>query len=346
MSETLIKIISDGLTLLESRLKGRAAARLFDLNIVSENFMRDFLNTLRSLNLTNLNKGRKHAFPAIDLGDEQQRLSFQVTSDKSGPKIQKSLKTFVLHKLGNEYDRIQFIILREKQTSYASVKATDVAFDPSEDILDLYDLIRESEHCESDKLRKLAKIIQDYGLDSTSKIDELSLQAVRDFVTIDSAAPSRRQLVFQNSGPKTARDIYICSFLITEDGNESSILYDEIAHRLASGNPICQGDILTGDGRSNFLTEDMEYYKSTLNDRIKSFSARTVGPVRLCAVVRAQGDSIENTILEFWKSPPFDKIESAKWHHVHEPCGSSLFCKARELSDIWYQKRVEESNRQ
>jgi len=51
----MIKAVTDGLTLLLHRLEGRSAARLYDLNIVSEDFFKDLLNCLRNLALVNLN---------------------------------------------------------------------------------------------------------------------------------------------------------------------------------------------------------------------------------------------------------------------------------------------------
>jgi len=77
MRDDLIRTVTDGLKWLVHKLDGRSVARLYDLHVVSEDFVKNFLNGLRGLNLENLNEGGVN-YPAVDLGDKFQRLCFQV----------------------------------------------------------------------------------------------------------------------------------------------------------------------------------------------------------------------------------------------------------------------------
>src|SRR5712672_2691245 len=103
--ENLIKTVSDGLAMLVHLLEGRTAARLTDLNVVSENFVKDFLNDLRDLELRNLNADRQNQ-PAIDLGDKTRRVSYQVSTEYRTHDIQKKLDKFFTHNLDRDYDQI------------------------------------------------------------------------------------------------------------------------------------------------------------------------------------------------------------------------------------------------
>src|SRR6266566_233105 len=158
MRENMIKAVTDGLTLLVHRIEGRAAARLYDLNIVSENFFKDLLNCLRNLALVNLNKTASN-YPAIDLGDKTHRVSFQVTADRRTRKIQASIDTFLAHQLIDDYDEIYFLILGNKQKRYAGLNSGRLKFYPSRHILDIFDLIREAATASLDSLTHLASLI-------------------------------------------------------------------------------------------------------------------------------------------------------------------------------------------
>jgi hypothetical protein len=175
--ETAIHTVSDGLKWLAFQLDGRTVARLYDLNIVSENFIKDFLNCLRELSLKNLNDGGAN-FPAIDLGDKKHRISFQVTTEKRAKKMQESLDTFHRHQLDRDYDQIVFMILGTKQGRYSTIKSPGISFDPTRQIVDINDLIRESIKQSPPRIQELARIIQNAGL-SISAPRESDEQAFR-----------------------------------------------------------------------------------------------------------------------------------------------------------------------
>ncbi len=170
MREQNLKIFSDGLSYLKHLIEGRVVLRLYDLNVITEDTVVQLLNCIRDLNLRNLNEGGVN-FPAIDLGDKGQRICYQVTSQKSAVKIQKTLKKFEQHKLSSEYDAIFFLILGSKQRLYSTITPTSVPFDPAKHIIDLGDLAREAATLPDQKLIHLAKLVTDAGLSITPSND-------------------------------------------------------------------------------------------------------------------------------------------------------------------------------
>lgn len=177
MRDEMIRTITDGLKWLVFKLDGRSVARLYDLHVVSEDSVKDLLNCLRCLNLENLNKGGVN-FPAIDLGDKAQRLSFQITTEKAAIKLQSSLETFHRHKLDVDYDQVFFLILGKKQKKYSAVKSSGIVFDSSKHVLDIDDLIREAASLPDGQLASMVAIIKAAGLE-VSKAQDTDEQAFK-----------------------------------------------------------------------------------------------------------------------------------------------------------------------
>src|SRR5690606_20044496 len=81
-----------------------------DINVVSENFFRDFLNLAFGYELKNINIVEKNA-RAIDLGDEDARIAIQVTSTAGMPKIKHTHSGFVAGGLDAKYDRLVVLVI-------------------------------------------------------------------------------------------------------------------------------------------------------------------------------------------------------------------------------------------
>ena len=93
---------------------------MLDNNRVMETVLVELLNDLYGWSLTDLNV-EKSNHPAIDLGDETERLAVQVTADASRAKKIKTLQMFDKHNLGAKYDEIVFLVI----TSQPSIKLTE-----------------------------------------------------------------------------------------------------------------------------------------------------------------------------------------------------------------------------
>ena len=124
------------------------AMGLFDINKVTEDFLIPiFVIAYNCPSLCNKNRIQMN-FPAVDLGCETSRTSFQITSDSSSSKVHETLEKFESHKLSRDFDSLYVYVITEKQNSYTSKKLIETAknlsitFDTSTNILDYRDLAK------------------------------------------------------------------------------------------------------------------------------------------------------------------------------------------------------------
>ncbi len=159
--EQLLKLIVARLSWLATECELRGFLHLFDANTISHELFRRLLNELFGLQLIQTDQISQN-FPAIDLGDEVNRQAFQVTTEHDGAKVQKTVDTYVKHGLSNRYGHLRIQVIGRKQKSYKTVKVPDgVDFDPEVDVVDLRDLLLAIEKQDTEKLRAIAKIIDE-----------------------------------------------------------------------------------------------------------------------------------------------------------------------------------------
>ena len=114
--EEYLKKISDFLAEIEVKVKNRSILRLFDQNVIMETFFAEFLNAIYDYRLENLN-----FIPAnndsIDLGDKENRICYQITSNGKNTKVQNTIDGFRENEWGKEYDTLRLLIVGAKQKS-------------------------------------------------------------------------------------------------------------------------------------------------------------------------------------------------------------------------------------
>ena len=133
--------IIDELSEISNQVETRCHLNLTELNLHLENFFKELLNTVMGLELVNLNGVRSNS-PGIDLGDERNRIAFQITSTKSSEKINKTLAA-ISQEDKDKYDRVQVLIIGKKQKTYTLDESKCKEFNFSEDdILDTFDLCK------------------------------------------------------------------------------------------------------------------------------------------------------------------------------------------------------------
>lgn len=148
----VIDNISFRLSVLKEHVKQLNSLNIQSLNIHAENFYRDFLNLVFNYNLINMNTIQKNT-PAIDLGDKEKRIAFQITSTCTKEKIDSTIEKFIEHKLYEDYSQLKFIIITEKKRIKNNLSTQGLfTFNPDEDILDLADLLKEINNLNQDKL--------------------------------------------------------------------------------------------------------------------------------------------------------------------------------------------------
>jgi hypothetical protein len=97
-------------------------------------------------NLINLNRKQKN-FPGIDLGDDHDRVAFQVTSTTSLDKVKFTVRQFMDRAYYNSFDELYVLMLAKKQASYSQASVNELlskqfSFDCKKHIIDLADLLK------------------------------------------------------------------------------------------------------------------------------------------------------------------------------------------------------------
>ena len=156
-SAELMDKIQDWLTILQARIKISNALGQTDVNKAAEDFYCGLLNIvfgdyhLKNLNLLQMD------FPAIDLGDEENRLCVQVTSTEGREKVRSTLRKFFENDLHLKFDRLIVLIIGEKG-NYR--KDFDVEpgfdFDHTRDVWDTAKLLQEISALKPDQMEAVA----------------------------------------------------------------------------------------------------------------------------------------------------------------------------------------------
>ena len=159
--EALLKLIIARISWLATECELRGFLHLFDANTISHELFCRLLNELYGLHLIQTDKIQQN-FPAIDLGDERNKEAFQITTEKDGAKIQKTVDTYLKHGLAERFGHLRILVIGQKQSGYKSVKVPDgVDFAPETDVLDLRDLLLTIDKQDTEKLRTFARIIEE-----------------------------------------------------------------------------------------------------------------------------------------------------------------------------------------
>jgi len=158
--EEALRIVTERIAWLATLCDVRGAIHLFDSHTISHDFYCHLLNEIYDLKLEVMDRIQAN-FPAIDLGDETNKRSFQITAEKGSEKIQTTLDKYIRHDLVTKYGKIRILIIGKKQGSYESVKVpTGLDFVPDDDIIDTKGLVKVIEGLSTEKLEVIADIVQ------------------------------------------------------------------------------------------------------------------------------------------------------------------------------------------
>jgi hypothetical protein len=159
--EDALKTITERISLLATLCELRGVIHLLDGNTISHEFFCRLLNEIFDLKLLVLDRTQAN-FWAIDLGDETNKRSFQITADKSSRKVREALEMYAKHDLAKTYGHMQVIVIGKKQASYQGVKIPDgLSFVPDGDIIDTKGLIKIIDALSTEKLEAIAKIVRE-----------------------------------------------------------------------------------------------------------------------------------------------------------------------------------------
>lgn len=117
-----------------------------DINLALEDAFIPILKSVYNLpHLVNLNRKQKN-FPGIDLGDDHDRVAFQVTSTATLDKVKFTVRQFMDRAYYNTFDELFILMLVRKQASYSQASVNELltdqlAFNCKKHIIDLGDLL-------------------------------------------------------------------------------------------------------------------------------------------------------------------------------------------------------------
>ena len=170
--DVYLKNIVNSLAILKNEVSLLNAISLYDINVISEDFYAKLLNLILGYNLVNKNGVEKNA-PAIDLIDEKNRVSIQVTSDNGSEKIKHTIKEFIEYNEYEKYDRLIILILTQKLRYTTSFDTEEkFSFDKKKDIWDVEDLIKKIKQLDTEKLVKINEFLAVELVDKYYRITE------------------------------------------------------------------------------------------------------------------------------------------------------------------------------
>jgi hypothetical protein len=144
LRQEYINNIIEKLAFVKSKVEISNPLNLTDVNIISENFYRDFLNLVFGYKLINLNRAKQNS-DSIDLADEEKKICIQVTSTSTLAKTKKTVKGFIDNDHYKKYDRLVILNIVSK-SKHQDPKIGDAKFyelDTKSDIWDISDLLKE-----------------------------------------------------------------------------------------------------------------------------------------------------------------------------------------------------------
>ncbi|OLP58936.1 hypothetical protein BJF93_23230 [Xaviernesmea oryzae] len=117
-----------------------------DVNLALEDAFIPILKSVFNLpHLINLNRKQKN-YPGIDLGDDHDRVAFQVTSTTGLEKVKFTVGQFISRSYYNTFDELYVLMLGRKQSSYSqnavnALLTENFSFNCAKHIIDLGDIL-------------------------------------------------------------------------------------------------------------------------------------------------------------------------------------------------------------
>jgi hypothetical protein len=139
-----INNISSLLSRFVVEVQGLNSINQYGINYLSETILIPLFNEIFEYDLKNLNSKTKN-FPGIDLGDEQKKVAFQITSNVDSEKIKNTLELCLKHEHFKVFDKIFIYCLTYKhETTKTFSEHTEgkFQFNAKENILDFRNLLQ------------------------------------------------------------------------------------------------------------------------------------------------------------------------------------------------------------
>lgn len=177
------------------------ASSLFDINVISENFLIPILNVTFNLNLKNANSIKKN-FPAIDLIDSLKETCFQITSNGKSDKVNRTIEKFITHEIYEDCKDLYILVLSDKLPNYDEKKHIDKVGDKfkfsKDNILNVEGLYNKITNLEFDKILQIQKYLKSQYTDFETTNELLGDNLVAISKIINNQNQSYLQLKLEN----------------------------------------------------------------------------------------------------------------------------------------------------
>lgn len=165
----LTGIITSRLSYLSSEVRLNGSINLLDSNVLSEDIFKTILNIVYGLNLHNANLDEQNN-KAIDLVDDAAKVIFQVSSDNSKKKVQKSLDKIELPKYSGYTFKFVCISKGISNLKKSTFDVPDgISFNVDIDCYDDKRLLRDVMAKDIDTIAKLASFLEKSIFPSTAE---------------------------------------------------------------------------------------------------------------------------------------------------------------------------------
>lgn len=155
-----LRQISKNLNWFYADAQTRAKLGLFDLNKDAERIFGKILSWVLGYELNDLNR-EKYNHPAVDFGNEKERVAVQITTTVSDRKIQHTLEMFLKYHLDTNYDHI-IVMMIALDTAELAVPASPphVTF-TKEDIWSIPKLVSKIEALSDSKIDEISRYLDE-----------------------------------------------------------------------------------------------------------------------------------------------------------------------------------------
>lgn len=151
--------INELLAIVKTNIEFNNKLHFFDIDIAVEDVVCDMINIVHGHSLINLNKDKQN-FKAIDLGDETNKISVQVTAEKN--KIKETITAFIEDSLYSKYSTLIYFVTTGKQQTYSVVYDTQghFSFDNDKHIWDFKTIVEKTNTIHSTKQTELLSMLE------------------------------------------------------------------------------------------------------------------------------------------------------------------------------------------
>jgi len=192
--QMLLEKITDQLSQFQCKIGILNKNGLNDANIYAQDVICRLFNAIYGFQLQNLNR-EKVTVEAIDLGDKENRVAVQVTSECSSTKIKETIRLFIKNKLFIDYDRLIIAIIGSKK-KYTSIfdTAGTFQFDKKEDIIDIFSFVSDVKNSSLEKQHEILLILEE-ELEGRSEITLMQQAETVDTLEMKITARCRSKLI-------------------------------------------------------------------------------------------------------------------------------------------------------